>query len=325
MSEALQTQDKTDVARVELSFQIVKKYINPLASDPEIYFFMQLCKAQNLNPFLREAYLIKYDEKAPASIVVGKETFLKRANRHEAYKGFKSGVVVSYNAKDGAVLNYREGAIVLPGETLLGGWCEVFRLDRDNPIRIEVALEEYIGMKPIYRDGRKTDETEPNKTWSGKKATMIRKVSVVQAHREAFPDELGGMFAPEEMQIDVVDLPEYSTDKPQPGYIDPPKQKGVDGHAPPPADILTVKTKVEEVFSKGGEKDGKPYTKFTVSTPEGKFNTFSETFAKVGIEAKKGGLEVVIGYKTSKYGNDLQSIAIVQREAGDDKEEDMPE
>ncbi len=312
------------LAKIELGFDIVRKYINPLASDAEIYTFMQLCKAQNLNPFLKECYLIKYDEKAPASIVVGKETFLKRANRHEAYKGFKSGVAVSHNSKEGPVMTYREGAIVLPGETLIGGWAEVFRNDRQNPIRIEVALEEYIGMKPIYRDGKKTDETEPNKMWSGKKATMIRKVSVVQAHREAFPDELGGMFAPEEMQIDVVDLPEYSTDKPRPGYIEPPKQKGVDGQTPPPpaaSMFPSVTATVEDVLRQAGKKKttGEPYTKYTIKTNQGDYNTFSETASKTALEAKESGQPVVIHYKVSQYGNDLEGIlACAPREAGDD-------
>ena len=75
--------------------EIVKKYICPLATDQEIYLFLQLCKFQQLNPFLREIYLIKYSSGQPASMVTGKETFTKRANRNPQYKGFKAGVVVS--------------------------------------------------------------------------------------------------------------------------------------------------------------------------------------------------------------------------------------
>lgn len=202
---------------VELSKEIVKKYICPLASDAEVYSFLALAKAQNLNPFIKEVYLIKYAADAPAAIVVGKETFLKRANRHPAYKGFKAGVIVSVKGKEGPEIRYKEGGAVFPHEALLGGWCEVMRNDREMPARIEVALPEYEGHK---KDGTIT------KMWDGKQATMIRKVAVVQAHREAFPDELGGVYAPEEMRtIDITDLPEYSLDKPQQGHIEPPKEK----------------------------------------------------------------------------------------------------
>ena len=38
-----------------------------------------------------------------------------------------------------------------------------------------------------------------NQQWSKKPATMIRKVALVQALREAFPANLGGMYAAEEV------------------------------------------------------------------------------------------------------------------------------
>ncbi len=215
---------------VQLTAEIVKTFICPLANDQEIYFFLQLCSAQNLNPFLKEAYLIKYAEKSPAAMVIGKETFLKRANRHPEYKGFEPGVIVSQPDKDGTIIKYNKGGIVLPGQTLLGGWAEVFRSDRDIPFRVEVQLEEYIGLKEIWapddqgRD-KPTGQFEPNKMWAGKKATMIRKVAVVQALREAFPQDLGGMIAAEELPYIDVTLPTYSLDKPAPGHIEPPRQK----------------------------------------------------------------------------------------------------
>ena len=61
---------------IELSKDTVKQYLvsgNGKVSDQEVVMFMELCKYQELNPFLKEAYLIKYSDRAPASIVVGKE------------------------------------------------------------------------------------------------------------------------------------------------------------------------------------------------------------------------------------------------------------
>lgn len=209
---------------VELTPEIVKKYINPDATDQEIFFFIQLCKAQGLNPFLREAYLIKYDKNQPASIVVGKEAFTKRAAKLSQFNGFKAGVVVLDNAKQ---VSYREGSLVIEGEVLLGGWAIVFRKDWEHPVRAEVSLKEY---ERTRKDG------ELMRGWKIMPATMIRKVAIVQALREAFPEEFGGMYSPEEMPVDSTNLPVYEIGKeinpaqeiaPPRAIIDVPKEEPV--------------------------------------------------------------------------------------------------
>ena len=87
-------------------------------------------------------------------------------------------------------IEYREGMITVPGETIIGGWAEVFRKDRQHSTRVEVSFEEYAARK---KDGTL------NAQWSKKPATMIRKVALVQALREAFPTNLGGMYSAEEV------------------------------------------------------------------------------------------------------------------------------
>lgn len=196
---------------VHLDENIIKKYICPVATEQEIYMFLQLCKGQQLNPFLREAYLIKYGN-TPATIVTGKDTFIKRARSISAYKGFRAGIVV-LNPKN--ELTYREGGIVLKGESLIGGWAEVFRNDCEAPVRSEVDFDEYVA--------KKSDGTI-NKQWTEKPATMIRKVALVQAHREAFPDQFEGMYSPEEMGVEVDNI-EYKDDKPAEGYKQQPQSK----------------------------------------------------------------------------------------------------
>jgi phage recombination protein Bet len=160
----------------------------------ECIMFLHLCEAQKLNPFLKEAYLVKYSENKPASIVIGKDAFEKRANQCSQYKGKKSGVIL----QRGAELIYQEGAIKLPEDTLIGGWCEVYRGDREDPIKSFVALDEYVG--------KKSDGTI-NQQWLGKPMTMIRKVAIVQALREAFPTELNAMYIGEE--IDSTNNPKF--------------------------------------------------------------------------------------------------------------------
>ena len=68
---------KTETGQV-LTADTVKNYLvsgNGNVTDQEILMFMELCKVQKLNPFTREAYLIKFGS-SPANIVVGKDVFV---------------------------------------------------------------------------------------------------------------------------------------------------------------------------------------------------------------------------------------------------------
>lgn len=183
--------------QVSLTPHTVRKYLvrgnADKVTDQEVMLFLKLCQYQRLNPFLREAYLIKYASE-PATIVTGKDTFTKRAASNPACAGWEAGVVVQ--KQDGTIEN-RKGALVLPGETLIGGWAKVHRKDWNVPLEVSVRLEEY---QRYTRDG------ELQRSWQTMPATMIRKVALVQALREAMPDEFAGMYAPEEMPVDMEDL-----------------------------------------------------------------------------------------------------------------------
>lgn len=172
-----------------LTAETVKNYIAPNASEQETLMFIELCKAQNLNPFVRDAYLVKYGNQ-PAQIIVGKDVFIKRASENPNFNGMRAGIVVLM--KDGQIQE-REGALKLPGETLVGGWCEVYLKDKQYPTKAIVSFEEY---------AQKTKEGKLNSMWSSKGATMIRKVAQSQALREAFPKELRGLYQQEEMGIE---------------------------------------------------------------------------------------------------------------------------
>lgn len=183
---------------VKLSYSIVRNYLtrgNTNVPDQDIVQFMQICKFNTLNPFIGEAYLVKYDASSPAQMVVSKEALMKRAEANEHYKGYKAGVIVKH--KDGDV-EHIEGAFRLPDDLLLGGWAEVFRDDKDVPAKISVSMVEY-------------DRNQS--TWKKMPCTMIRKVALAQALREAFPIQLGAMYIPEEKGVPE-DVPyEDVTDK----------------------------------------------------------------------------------------------------------------
>jgi phage recombination protein Bet len=171
---------------VKLSFQTVRKYLvkgNKPVTDAELVLFISICKFNQLNPFLNEAYLIKFGDQA--QMVVSKEALMKRAESSPEYDGFKAGLIV----KRGNEIMDMEGSFLLPTDTLLGGWAEVHRKDKKYPYVSRVSLAEY---------------DKKQSTWNEKKSTMIRKTAIVQALREAFPTQLGAMYTAEEQNIQDV-------------------------------------------------------------------------------------------------------------------------
>jgi len=155
---------------VKLSNNLVKRYLvsgQGNVTDQEIMYFMKLCKARNLNPFVKDAYLIKYTDKDPATVVVAKDAIEKRAIQHPQYNGKKVGIYVE-NKETGELIK-REGSIFRKDkEELVGAWCTVYRKDWDNPVTAEVNFDEYIGTK---KDGT------PNTNWKNRPVTMITKVA----------------------------------------------------------------------------------------------------------------------------------------------------
>ena len=175
-----------------LTADTVKNYLvsgNGNVTDQEVLMFIELCKAQHLNPFIREAYLIKFGN-SPANIVVGKDVFLKRAHRNPDYEGMRAGIVIA--TKNGEIKE-REGSLKAPGEDLIGGWCEVYVKDKKHPIKSIVSLEEY---------------SKSQATWKQMPMVMIRKCAIVTALREAFPEDLAGMYDSAEIKNVPDKLPE---------------------------------------------------------------------------------------------------------------------
>lgn len=180
---------------VALSFDIVRNYLtkgNGQVSNQDIVQFISICKFNQLNPFLNEAYLVKFGQQ-PAQMIVSKEAFFKRADANEKYDGFRAGIIIMRDDKiievEGCFYNEKT-------DMLVGGWCEVYRKDRKYPIVAKVNLSEYDKKQSI---------------WTEKKSTMITKIAKVQALREAFPAQFGAMYTQEEQTIKFTDYEDVSS------------------------------------------------------------------------------------------------------------------
>lgn len=175
--------EASDGTPVTLSPEIVARDIlgagNDI-SDRQMASFIAKCQARHLNPLAGDCYLTVF--KGQATVIVSKDYFVRTATQQPTFDGIKAGVVVK--TRDGELL-YREGGIVgSTTERLVGGWAEVYDKGRSHPSRAEVSLAEY---------------DQHNAMWEGKPATMIRKVALVQAIREAYPGVFGGLYDRDEM------------------------------------------------------------------------------------------------------------------------------
>jgi phage recombination protein Bet len=165
---------------VELSknetFDIEKihKYLNAmnLASNltrSEVEQFTEIAQSFGLNPFKREIYASKYGNNF--SVIVGFETYIKRAERSGLLSGWNVTTTGELNRKD--LKNSNVKAVIT-----------IHRKDFNHAFIHEVEFAEYV---QFTKDGSVT------KFWREKPLTMIKKVAMAQGFRLCFSDELGGL------------------------------------------------------------------------------------------------------------------------------------
>lgn len=183
MTKELQVSYQVGSEEVVLSNEVVRNYLvsgGGKVTDQEIVFYMKLCKARGLNPWIRDCYLIKYGDNDPAAMVVSKDVFLKRAQNNKRYLGHE--VIISDDGKTAT--------------------CKVYVENYKVPISVTVDYDEYVGLK---KDGT------VNKQWRKKPKLMLKKCALVGGLREAFTEDLGGLCIEDEIaknaNINEMDLP----------------------------------------------------------------------------------------------------------------------
>lgn len=223
MSTALQIQTDFTPAQLKLITETVARG----ATQDELQLFLYRCKSMGFDPLKSgQIHFVKYGN-GPGTIVVGIDGFRARAMRSGKLSGIKRGAI-----KD--------------AKGLVGAWAEVYRSDWQHPARTEVSLAEYsTGKGP----------------WSKMPETMILKVAECAALRMAFPDDLGGVYAAEEMDqakeqhtapspISQNLIPQRRIAPDQPGAEDGVQDPG-NFYFPPSHKDFPNKT-VKQIFAAGG-------------------------------------------------------------------------
>lgn len=137
--------------------------------------FIEIAQAFKLNPFKREIHVAVFGEgeSRRMSIVVGYETYLKRAERTGKLDGWNVSI-------DGE------------GENMVAT-VEIWRRDWSHSFRHQVYWREAVQKK---RDGT------PTSFWTKQPRLMLRKVALAQGFRWAFPEDLSGL------PYDAAELPD---------------------------------------------------------------------------------------------------------------------
>lgn len=167
--------------------EVVDAYVCKGLTPTEFNYFFTICKTYELNPFLKDIYAIKFGNQ-PATFVIDYKVMQQAADNNPAFDGLEVGII--YLDKNGTPQE-RKGAYILPGETLIAGWCDVFRKDRSHANRTYALYSENVKL---------TKEGEPNTNWANKPVFMCVKVAKAQALRETFPNMFSNnTYTPDEM------------------------------------------------------------------------------------------------------------------------------
>lgn len=159
--------------------QEVKAIFADNLTDAEFSIFVNIGKMLGLNPFTREIWAVKYQDR-PAAIFVGRDGYRKKAQELEEYDGHRAMAVYSndsFSLENGEP-KHSFGA----GDRgkLMGAYCVVYRKGCRVPFSVYVDFQEYNTGKS---------------NWAKMPATMIAKVAEAQALRGAFQGIFAGTYS----------------------------------------------------------------------------------------------------------------------------------
>lgn len=151
----------------------LKKTVAAGLTDPEFSLFVQFCQSTGLNPFKKEIWAIKAGGRL--QLLTGINGFRAIANNHSNYDGIEIGLI----GKGGEYLS-----AAYPGNDYIGAWSKCYRKDRRIPTEGIAMLADY-------------DKAFGN--WKTMRRVMIMKCAESVALRQAFPQQLNGLYTPDEM------------------------------------------------------------------------------------------------------------------------------
>jgi phage recombination protein Bet len=163
---------KIDYSKQEVA-NVLRDTVAKGLTDNEYIAFGTLCAATGLNPIRKEIWAIKLPN-GSLQIMTGLNGYRAIANSHPSYDGM-----------EGPVFHYDANGNLLSAEVF------VFRKDRSRPHKgYAIWSESHGDLKSKY--GNDT-------IWAKRPHQMLAKCAECDGLRRAFPQEMGGLYAEEEM------------------------------------------------------------------------------------------------------------------------------
>ena len=148
--------------------QTLQRTVAKDTTPEEYWIFANYCKSTGLNPLKNEIWCIKTSQRL--QLMTGINGYLAIANRHPMFDGMQT------------VINEQNGKVI-------SATCRVWRKDRKYAHECTAYMSEF--YKP-GRDGKKS-------LWDIMPRKLIEKVAKCHTLREAFPQEMNGLYTDDEM------------------------------------------------------------------------------------------------------------------------------
>lgn len=210
---------------------LIKRTVAPDASNDELAMFLHVAAKSGLDPLQKQIWFVKRGGRV--TIQAGIDGLQARAAREADYEGMLYGVVCekdafSFDATTGVVKEHTYNPFANRGATL-GAWCIVRRKGL-LPFTAMVRFSEYVqAQSPL---------------WQSKPAVMIEKVARSTALRRAYPEQFGGIYAPEEMGDKGKDIHEPEPEaQPIPSRAQEAKRLEAGGPEPTPTERVIESSK----------------------------------------------------------------------------------
>jgi len=173
----------------EAQEQMIRDMFAPTASELEFRVLISIARARRLNPLLSQIHFVKRRQKIKEQDNQGHwiERWEEKWSCQVAIDGLRSKAEETgrYDGQDEAEFDREDGQLVAR--------VRVYRKGISRPFVGVAYWNEFV---QTYGRG---DRAEPTRMWAQMPRHMLAKCAEALALRKAFPEELAGLYTPEEM------------------------------------------------------------------------------------------------------------------------------